>query len=88
MVFCNNIGRLIDPSNLVREIGALCKAANVDRISPNELRHSAASLLVAGGTPLEEVADMLGHKDVRMLAQVYRHRVKRVVERAAYPAND
>ena len=23
---------------------------------------------------------MLGHKDVRMLAQVYRHRVKRVVD--------
>jgi len=29
---------------------------------------------------VEAVADLLGHKDVRMLAQVYRHRVKRVVD--------
>jgi integrase len=80
LVFCNEIGRPLDPSNLRREVNGLCTAAGINRITPNELRHSAASLLVADGTPLEEVADLLGHKDVRMLAQVYRHRVKRVVD--------
>ncbi len=80
LVFCNEIGRPIDPSNLRREVRRLCEKAEIEPITPYELRHSTASLLVDGGSPLEEVADMLGHKDVRMLAQVYRHRVKRVVD--------
>lgn len=80
LVFCNEIGRPIDPSNLRREVAALCVDAGVATISPNELRHSAASLLVNAGVPLEEVADFLGHANVRMLAQTYRHRVKRVVD--------
>jgi integrase len=80
LVFANEIGRPIDPSNLRRDIAGLCKAAGVQPISPNELRHSAASLLVNAGVPLEEVADFLGHNNVRMLAQTYRHRVKRVVD--------
>lgn len=81
LVFPNEIGRPIDPSNLRREIAGLCEEAGISpAISPNELRHSAASLLVNAGVPLEEVADFLGHANVRMLAQTYRHRVKRVVD--------
>ncbi len=83
LVFPNEIGRPIDPSNLRREIAGLCEEAGIDPISPNELRHSAASLLVNAGVPLEEVADFLGHANVRMLAQTYRHRVKRVVDLTA-----
>ena len=49
-------------------------------LSPNELRHSAASLLVANGTPLQDVSDMLGHRDIRMLAQTYRHKIRSVVD--------
>lgn len=81
LVFPNEIGRPIDPSNLRREIAGLCDDAGIfPAISPNELRHSAASLLVNASVPLEEVADFLGHANVRMLAQTYRHRVKRVVD--------
>ncbi len=42
-------------------------------ISPNEFRHSAATLLSEVGIPIHDVADMLGHKDTRMLAKHYRH---------------
>ena len=49
-------------------------------LAPNELRHSAASLLVEAGVPLQQVADMLGHKDIRMLAQTYRHKIQGVVD--------
>lgn len=80
LVFCTEIGTPIDPSNLRREVTRLCDVAGVEPISPNELRHTAASLLVASGLPLEEVSDVLGHKDTRMLAAVYRHKVKRVVD--------
>jgi integrase len=81
LVFPNVIGRPIDHANLRREVRRLCTVAGIDPpITSYELRHSAASLLVAAGMPLEEVSDLLGHVDVTMLAEVYRHRTKRVVD--------
>lgn len=53
--------------------------------SPNELRHSAGSLLSAAGVPLEQIAEVLGHTDTRMLERVYRHPVKKTVSAAAEP---
>lgn len=34
---------------------------------------------------MEEVMDLLGHVDTRMLERVYRHRVRPTVEAAAAP---
>jgi integrase len=79
LVFANEIGRPLDPSNLRRVVDRLCGLAEVDPISPNELRHTAATLLVDSGMRLEDVADFLGHKDTSMLIETYRHRAKRVV---------
>jgi integrase len=67
-------------SNLRRAIERLCGLADIDPVSPNELRHTAATLLVDTGMRLEEVADFLGHKDTSMLIETYRHRAKRVVD--------
>ena len=80
LVFPSAIGTPMDPSNLRRSVRELCVEAGVKPIAPNELRHSAGSLLVAAGVPLQEVADMLGHRDIRMLAQVYRHKLGGVVD--------
>jgi len=80
LVFTNGVGRPIDASNLRRTVATYAKKANVGHLSPNELRHSAASLLVANGTPLQDVSDMLGHRDIRMLAQTYRHKIRSVVD--------
>ncbi|MGH9305495.1 MAG: tyrosine-type recombinase/integrase [Acidimicrobiales bacterium] len=80
LVFTNAIGRPIDSSNLRRTVATYAHLANVGHLSPNELRHSAASLLVATGTPLQDVSDMLGHRDIRMLAQTYRHKIRSVVD--------
>ena len=79
LVFASEIGRPLDPSNLRRAIDRLCGLAEIDPISPNELRHTAATLLVDSGMRLEDVADFLGHKDTSMLIETYRHRAKRVV---------
>jgi integrase len=80
LVFVNEIGAPLDPSNLRRTVVDVCKLAGVERISPNELRHTAATLLVARGVPLDAVSDLLGHVDVTMLAKVYRHRAAAVVD--------
>jgi integrase len=75
-------GAPVDPSNLRRTVRRLAKAAGIfleRELTPYELRHTAASLLVEAGLPLEVVSDLLGHKTPRMLLEVYRHRSKRVV---------
>ena len=83
LVFPNGIGRYIDKNNLRREVIRLCRDAGVDPVSPNELRHSAATLLVSAGASLQEVADFLGHKNTRMLQAVYRHKTRRPVDLTA-----
>lgn len=86
LVFPSAVGTPQDPSNLRRDFDRLTEKAGLGHWSPNELRHSAGSLLVASGVPLEEVADMLGHVNVEMLARVYRHRVRPVVDVTAAQA--
>lgn len=80
LVFPNAIGRPIDPSNLRRIVKDATDAAGIGHLSPNELRHSATSLLVDAGTPIQDVSDMLGHNSIRMLSQVYRHKVRHIVD--------
>lgn len=43
------------------------------RWSPHELRHSAASLLIAQGVPMKLVSEVLGHSSIRITADVYGH---------------
>jgi integrase len=74
LVFTTKIGTHSDFSNHRRFIRRLCEDADIVPISPNELRHSAATLLMEAGVPMQDVADMLGHRDTRMVSAVYRHK--------------
>ena len=40
---------------------------------PHELRHSGASLMLAQGTPLHVVSDVLGHASIAITKDVYGH---------------
>jgi integrase len=85
LVFPTNVGTPMSPSNLRRDLTYLTGAAGLGRWSPNELRHSAASLLSASGVPLEQIADVLGHTDTRMLLKHYRHPISRTIDADAAP---
>ncbi|MBA3267891.1 MAG: site-specific integrase, partial [Acidimicrobiia bacterium] len=85
LVFANEIGAPRDPSNLRRVFGRLTEHAGLGRWHPNELRHSACSLLSAAGVPLEDVADILGHDGTRMAVRFYRHAVSPTVAGAVAP---
>ncbi|MGC8472583.1 MAG: tyrosine-type recombinase/integrase [Acidimicrobiales bacterium] len=65
---------------MAKRLARLCATAGIDRITPYELRHSAASLLSDAGVPIETVADLLGHTTTQMLENVYRHRVRKVID--------
>lgn len=62
------------PSTVRAALADACELAGVERITPNELRHTAATHLADAGLPPHQVADVLGHATTRMLDEVYRHR--------------
>lgn len=76
LVFASERGTVLDPANVRRVLRATCRRAGLPEINPNELRHSAASLMSDRGVPLEQIADALGHNGTQMLDLVYRHRVR------------
>ena len=76
LVFASERGTVLNPANVRRVLRAICRHAELPEINPNELRHSAASLMSDRGVPLEQIADALGHNGTQMLDLVYRHRVR------------
>jgi len=80
LVVATEIGTPVDPSNSRRALNQFCDRTGIGHWSPNELRHSFASLMWLSGAPMEEVADAMGHVDTRMTSQVYRHNLKSVVD--------
>ncbi len=72
-VFTTSIGTPIDPRNLYRDFKGVCKVAGLGDWHPHELRHSAASLMLAQGVKLQVVSEVLGHSSIRMTADVYGH---------------
>ena len=72
-VFTTSLGTPIDPRNVYRDFQAVCERAGIGRWHPHELRHSAASLMLAQGVKLQVVSEVLGHSSIRMTADVYGH---------------
>ena len=80
LVFTSPTGRPTDPKAVRKEFARIIEASGVQgEWTPNLLRHTAASLMAHAGMPIEQVADQLGHTDLRMLQQHYRHRIKPTV---------
>lgn len=57
--------------SIKKGIKAAAKAAKLDGVSPHVFRHSAAVWLVEDGHSFEEVAQFLGHSDVKITFKVY-----------------
>jgi integrase len=56
---------------------AIAKAKITKRLTPDGLRHSFASLLLADGVAVPEVSALLGHKDSYVTWKVYAHFVRK-----------
>ncbi len=56
LVVATEIGTPVDPSNSRRALNHFCELADIGHWSPNELRHSFASLMSLAGAPMEEGA--------------------------------
>lgn len=73
LIFATTIGTPIDPRNLIREWHGLTKRAGLPRFRFHDLRHTAATLMLAGGTSPILVAEVLGHRDATMILRTYGH---------------
>ncbi len=73
LVFASSVGTPIDPDNFAKAFVSLAKQAGLGRWHPHEARHSAASVMLAQGVPLEVVSEVLGHSSIYITKDVYGH---------------
>lgn len=73
LIYRTPAGTAVDPDNFRQTTYAVTTAAGLGRWSPHEMRHSAASLLIAQGVPLKTISETLGHASIRITADVYGH---------------
>jgi integrase len=83
LVFASEAGTPLDPSNVRRAVKSVATGARITwTVQPYTARHTAVSVLIDHGVPLEQVADLVGD-DPRTVLLPYRHRVRPVVDAAA-----
>jgi site-specific recombinase XerD len=76
-------GRALDPQYVSREFQKIrLQGDPLPELSFHGLRHSAASLMLAGGAEISTVFKLLGHSSIAITADVYAHLVAAVAQRA------
>lgn len=73
LIFTSVIGTPMDPDNFAKQFVRLCGSAGLGHWHPHEARHSAASVMLAQGVPLEVVSEVLGHSSIYITKDVYGH---------------
>jgi integrase len=72
-LFTDEIGQPLKPDHVSDRHERICAAAGLERVRMHDLRHSAASLMLANGTPVRTVSELLGHADPAITLRVYSH---------------
>ncbi len=74
LVFANEVGRPIEAQNLMRRsFYPLLERAELQRMRFHDLRHTAATLMLAQGVHPKVVQEMLGHSTVSLTLDTYSH---------------
>jgi integrase len=72
LVFTDAVGRPIDPTAVSGSFRNLAHGLGLP-VRLHDLRHTAASLMLAAGVPLKVVSEALGHSSIAITADVYSH---------------
>jgi integrase len=83
LVFTSTIGTPLDARSVIRRHHAILKAAGIPRLRFHDLRHSAATLLLAQGVSPKYISQMLGHTQVAFTMQTYAHVIKEAQQQSA-----
>jgi integrase len=82
-VFTTPIGTPVDPRNDFREFRKLLARAGLPPVRLHDLRHTAASLLLAQHVPARVVMEILGHSQISLTMNTYSHVAPEVSREAA-----
>ncbi|MDT0346426.1 tyrosine-type recombinase/integrase [Streptomyces litchfieldiae] len=82
-LFTMEDGTWIDPRWLSEEFDRLVAASGLPPIRLHDLRHGAATLMLAAGVDAKIVAETLGHSDTRITREVYQSVLPEVALQAA-----
>lgn len=84
LVFPNAVGQPIDPDSFRSHWWyPLLKRASVPRIRFHDLRHTAATHLLARGVNVKVVSEMLGHSSIAITLGIYAHVLPHMQQHAA-----
>ncbi|CCF83358.1 tyrosine-type recombinase/integrase [Nitrolancea hollandica] len=83
LVFCEATGGPLSPSWQTKIFQEALARAGLPRIRFHDLRHTAATLLLARGTHPKVVSEMLGHATITLTLDTYSHLVPVLHEQAA-----
>jgi integrase len=73
LVFTTAIGTPVHPRNDYRSFQRIIRNAGLRRIRLHDLRHTAASVLLAQGVPARVVMEILGHSQISVTLNTYTH---------------
>ena len=76
-------GGPVEPVTLRRRFKRLLKAAGLSDARFHDLRHSAASLMLAQGVPLKTIQEILGHSSIAVTSGFYAHLGEQLKREAA-----
>jgi integrase len=90
LVFTTQLGTPLDAANVRRAFRQVAVQAGLqaDEWTPRELRHSFVSLLSSAGIPIEDIAHLVGHANIRTTEKVYRKELRPVLRRGAKAMDD
>jgi integrase len=85
LVFASTLGTPLDRSHVRRSLRLICHNAGIgEDWAPRDLRHTFVSIMSAhGDVPVEEIARLAGHSDIRTTETVYQHELRPVIRTGA-----
>ncbi|HEY6541612.1 MAG TPA: tyrosine-type recombinase/integrase [Ktedonobacteraceae bacterium] len=73
LIFSNKYGGFLNPDYVWRWFKKLLRQANLPDVRFHDLRHGAATVLLAAKVDLKVVSELLGHSSVAITADIYAH---------------
>lgn len=88
LIFPNNRGGYLNHTVVLKQFKVLLAQAGLPLMHFHDLRHSAATLLLAAGVNIKVVQEILGHSDVRTTLNRYAHVLPDMQKEASSKMND
>lgn len=82
LVFCDRMGRLLEPRNFTRIFQKDLQNSGIRKIRFHDLRHTVATILLEDGKAINTVQEILGHYNPAFTASQYGHVTTRMKQEA------